>query len=75
MKNTITITIEQYKCLRGHLIKANEIFNSLSLAGSITSERSTSKAKPRESKSQKVNKYKDFITKGERVKKPNDLKK
>lgn len=64
---TITIPIEKYKCLREHLKKANEIFNSLGLVGS-TSQMET--PKPKRSKTQKINDYKKLIESGNRAKKP-----
>lgn len=33
MNKTITIPVEQYKCLRSHLNQAFEIFKSLEIAG------------------------------------------
>ena len=71
MKDTITIPIEQYKCLREHLKKANEIFNSLGQFGGL----STPKSEPKKSKAQKINDYKNLIGSGVRVKKPDHLKK
>jgi hypothetical protein len=73
MSKVVQIPIEKINVLREALKTIDEILGS-SLAGSITTERSTSKAKPRETKSQKVSNYKDLLTKGERVKKPNHLK-
>lgn len=72
---TITIPLETYKCLRGHLEKANEIFNSLGMAGGLASESKPPKPEPKETRSQKINKYKDLIGSGQRVKKPEHLKK
>lgn len=71
MKDTITIPMEQYKCLREHLKKANEIFNSLGRFGGL----STPKPEPKKSKSQKINDYKNLIGSGVRIKKPDHLKK
>ena len=64
----ITIPLETYKCLREHLEKANEIFRSLGMAGSISNERNASKPKPK-TKAEKTNHYKDLITSGKRGKK------
>ena len=75
MVKTITIPLETYKCLRGHLEKANEIFNSLGMVGGLTDEVITSKPEPKETRSQKINRYKDLIGSGERVRKPAHLKK
>jgi hypothetical protein len=72
---TITIPLETYKCLRGHLEKANEIFNSLGMVGGLASERKTPKPEPKETKIQKINRYKKLIESGQRVKKPEHLKK
>jgi hypothetical protein len=68
---TITIPIEQYECLRGHLEMANEIFKSLGAVGG----KAPSKVAPKETKLQKINKYKNLIGSGQRVKKPAHLKK
>ena len=68
---TITIPLETYKCLREHLIKANELFKSLGTVGSVTTPKTT----PLQSKKQGVDKYKNLITSGERAKKPDHLKK
>lgn len=75
MGKTITIPIEQYKCLREHLKAATEIFQSFSIAGSNASERKASGTIPRESKATKINKYSHLIESGQRAKKPNHLKK
>lgn len=71
MEKMISIPLEQYKCLREHLNQANEIFKSLGMAGSVKAPR----AVPKQTKAQRVNKYKDLITSGTRVKKPDYLKK
>jgi hypothetical protein len=68
---TITIPIEQYECLRGHLEKANEIFNSLGRIGSGNAP----KAAPKLTRQQKVDNYVNRIGSGVRVKKPDCLKK
>lgn len=75
MSKKVTIPIEQYECLRGHLQEAIEIFNSLGMVGSLVNHNEASNRIPKETKTQKVNKYKDLITSGKRVKKPNHLKK
>lgn len=75
MAKTITIPMETYKCLRGHLEKANEIFNSLGMVGSLASEHKAPKPAPKETKTQKVNKYKNLIGSGQRGLKPEHLKK
>ena len=71
MKRTVTIPIETYKCLRGHLEQANEIFKSLGMVGSVKAPKPT----PKEIKTQKIEKYKKLIATGKRVKKPEHLKK
>lgn len=74
---TITIPLDQYECLRGHLEKANEIFKSLGL-GSGASEGETpkiSKKRVQPSKTTRTKNYLDMIEKGERGKKPDYLKK
>jgi hypothetical protein len=67
----ITIPLEQYECLRGHLEKANEIFNSLGQLGGGNAP----KAAPKLTREQKVDKYVNMIGSGVRVKKPEYLKK
>ncbi|WP_339889772.1 hypothetical protein [uncultured Flavobacterium sp.] len=75
MSRKITIPIEQYKCLREHLKAIELIINGNGGNGSKTTERITPIEPPKESKLQKVNKYKKLIASGERVKKPNHLRK
>ena len=70
-KETITISIETYKCLRENLEKANEIFNSL---GENESEK-TPKTAPKETKKQGIDRFKNLIESGQRAKKPDYLKK
>jgi len=72
---TITIPLETYKCLRGHLEQANEIFKSLGMVGSVESKIDAPKSAPKETRTQKVNKYKDLIASGKRGTKPDYLKK
>ena len=72
---TITIPLETYECLRGHLEKANEIFKSLGMVGGLASERQTSKPEPKKTNRQKINDYKKLIESGQRGKKPEYLKK
>lgn len=69
---TVTIPADQYKCLREHLQAIDEI---LGVNGSKASERVASVQKPKETKTQKVKKYSSLLCSGERVKKPNHLKK
>lgn len=72
MKKTITIPLEQYECLRGHLKQAMEIFQSLGVQfGSETPPKKT----PKEKRQQKVNDYVSKIGAGQRGKKPDFLKK
>lgn len=70
---TVTISKEHYECLRGHLEAATNIFNSL-VVGSLPKNKTPNRP-PKETKSQKVNKYKDLIDSGQRLKKPLHLKK
>jgi hypothetical protein len=72
---TITIPMETYKCLREHLEKANEIFKSLGMVGGLASERQTPKPEPKRTNRQKIDAYKQLIESGQRVKKPEYLKK
>jgi len=72
MKKTITITIEEYKCLREYLNQAMEIFQRL---GVEFGSEIPPKPKPKQTKSQGIEKYKNLITSGVRAKKPERLKK
>jgi hypothetical protein len=67
---TITISLEKYKCLRKHLELANEIFESLGAVGGENAP----KAAPRQTKKDVMDKYRKLIESGERVKKPLALK-
>lgn len=71
----IKLSIEQYKCLRGHLNAIEQILGSQGKVGSEASERITPKPKPKETKQQAINRYKDLIETGARAKKPEHLKK
>lgn len=67
----VTIPIQDIKCLRGHLDAIEEILqkhgqNSGSIKGPDVV--------PKESKAQKINKYKTLIATGARGTKPNHLK-
>jgi ethanolamine utilization cobalamin adenosyltransferase len=76
MKDVITIPRKQYECLRGHLEEAAKIFNSLGIpVGSLSVKDKAPNREPKETKTQKVNKYKKLIESGQRVKKPDHLKK
>ena len=61
MVKTITIPLETYKCLRGHLEQANEIFKSLGMVGGLASEGEVSKPEPKQTKTQKINNYLSLI--------------
>ena len=71
----ITISIEEYNVLRGTFEKALKIINSLGMVGSLANDCNTPKPAPKESKKQKVNKYKDLIISRQRGTKPEYLKK
>lgn len=73
MQQTITISLQEYECLRGHLDQAMKIFQSLG----VDSGRSSSprKSHPKETKKQKVEHYIKLIETGTRAKKPEHLKK
>jgi len=58
---TVTIPLETYKCLRGHLEKANEIFNGLVASGSDEQKQKASRVPPKESKTRKVSRYMEKI--------------
>lgn len=69
----VTIPIEDIKCLRGHLDAIEKIiqkhgYNSGPDSGPVV-------VPPKESKAQKINKYKSLIGSGARGKKPIHLKK
>lgn len=66
----ITLTPQQYKCLRKHLAAIDEIIGQGS-AGSVIAPG----AKPKETRKDRVNKYKNMISTGARGTKPNHLKK
>lgn len=72
---TLVVSSEKYKCLREHLRQANEIFKSLGMDGRLASECDAPKPLPKETKPQKINKYKMMISNGQRGTKPNYLKK
>lgn len=68
----VTFPIEDIKCLREHLDAIESIIQK---HGEHNTElKKSSVAVPRETKTQKINKYKDLITSGLRGKKPNHLK-
>jgi hypothetical protein len=69
--NTITLTLKQYKCLREHLEAIDKIIGGKDLVGGVK----TPKPEPKETKLQKINRYKKLIESGQRVKKPEHLKK
>lgn len=71
----VVLSVEQYKCLRGHLSAIEQILGSQGQVGSVASERKAPKPKPKETKQQGINKYKNLIETGARVKKPEYLKK
>ena len=71
MEKQITISRKEINVLRETLKKAEEILNRFGRLGSEVA----SKPAPRESKTQRINKYKELITTGTRVKKPDHLKK
>ena len=76
MQKTITIPIKELNVLRKTFNEALLIINSLGgEQRGVASERRLSSSKPRETKQQGINKYKKLIETGERVKKPEYLKK
>jgi hypothetical protein len=67
---------EKYKCLREYLEKANEILNSPGgELGSDTIKLVATKPNPKETKKQRIENYIKLIESGQRVKKPDHLKK
>lgn len=75
MVGQVVLSVEQYKCLRGHLNAIEQILGSQGKVGSEVSEHKTPKPKPRETKQQGIDRYKKLIENGSRVKKPEYLKK
>lgn len=75
MVGEVVLSVEQYKCLRGHLNAIEQILGSPGKVGSEASERKTPKPKPRETKQQGINRYERLIETGARAKKPEHLKK
>lgn len=72
---TITIPLETYKCLRGHLEKANEIFGSLVAEDPTKKGKVQPPTKKEPTRTQKLNNYMDMIVSGKRGSKPDHLKK
>lgn len=75
MKNTLNISKDNINVLRGTLMKAVEILDSLGMVGGLAGESKAPKPEPKRTKSQRINDYKKLIESGERVKKPEYLKK
>ena len=75
MKESITISIEEYNVLRGTFKKAIDFLDNLGKVGSEASDRKAPKPKPRETKQQRIDRYKILIETGARAKKPEHLKK
>lgn len=68
----VVLNANDIKCLREHLDAIESIIQK---HGEHNTElKKSSVAVPRETKTQKINKYKDLITSGLRGKKPNHLK-
>jgi hypothetical protein len=75
MQKTITIPIKELNVLRKTFNEALLIINSLGgEQRGVSSESRSSSSKPRETKRQAINNYKNKIALGERVKKPDYLK-
>ncbi len=66
----ITLTSEQYKCLRKHLAAIEEIIG-LGSTGSVIAPG----AKPKETRKDRIERYKSMISTGARGTKPGHLKK
>lgn len=67
----IQLTNKEYKCLREHL---SAIEGILQKQGQDSGPKKGPDVVPKETKAQKVNKYKTLIASGTRAKKPNHLK-
>ena len=75
MVGQVVLSVEQYKCLRGHLNAIEQILGSQGKVGSEASESKTPKPKPRETKQQRMDRIERLIDAGARAKKPEHLKK
>lgn len=75
MEKTITISIEKYNVLRETFKQAIEIIDSLGTVKGNAINRKALKLPPKETKTEKINKYKLMISSGTRAKKPDYLKK
>jgi hypothetical protein len=75
MKESITISLEEYNVLRGTFKKAIDFLDNLGKVGGQASERKTPKPKPKETKQQGMDRYERLIDSGLRAKKPEHLKK
>ncbi|RTY90659.1 hypothetical protein EKM01_09450 [Flavobacterium sp. RSP46] len=75
MEKTITISIEKYNVLREAFKQAVEIIDSLGNVKGNAADRKALKLPPKETKTEKINKYKLMISTGTRAKKPDYLKK
>lgn len=67
MSKTITIPLEEYKCLRRHLSEAVRIFQGLEVREEDAPELSPSE--------QRIQRYSRILATGQRGKKPEHLKK
>lgn len=72
MEKQIAISIEDINVLRKTFKQAEDIINRL---GAQLGSETTPESKPKETKTQKINKYSSLISSGQRAKKPNHLKK
>lgn len=72
MGATITISQEEYQCLREHLNIAQQMLDRIS--GASVKQKASGKP-PRETKAQKMQRIDDLITGKTRAKKPDYLKK
>jgi hypothetical protein len=75
MKNSVNISQDNINVLRETFKKAIDFLDSLGMVGELPIEVAAPKPAPKETRSQKVNKYKDLIGSGQRGKKPEYLKK
>lgn len=74
MKNQVSISKDNLNVLREMFKSAIQVIDRLGVDGSSTRERSTPTPTPKETRTQKINRYIKMIESGARVTKPKHLK-